>query len=246
MSINHITVTKIIKIIDAVKRFQEALGDSIDAEVIRACFRKIYAEILSEEAITFDADYILQGSLATDFIESGARGEAIKIKTHHNIGLELSRPQLHPLEDLFKYEVRELALTLGLPEEIAYCHPFPGPGLYIRTPGVPATLEILEIARWANTIATRILKEEKIYDGLSQLVVGLWGLKTTGVAGDERKYEFSAVVRAVITADFMTAQGVYFEERVFRKINREIVKHPRIVRCLLDPTDKPPATTEFQ
>lgn len=235
-----------LRIIDAVDRFQTAIGDAVDAEEKRKRFKKLYGTILEEAAADFEAEFLLQGSLATDIIESGKVGNAALIKSHHNVGLDLDLKELHPFRNLFKYEVRDIARRLGLPPSVTERHPFPGPGLYLRVIGKPATIERLEIVRWADALVTRILKKHKVYDQISQLIVAFVCVDTVGIKGDARAYKGAIVVRPVFTQDFMTLEGYQIPDHVRREISREVTKHPEIVRVWYDETNKPPATTELE
>lgn len=235
-----------LKIIKAASRFQKAIGKSTHSEIKRKKFKKLYGRILEEEARKFKADFIVQGSLATDIIESGSVGKADLIKSHHNIGLNLKIKELHPFRNLFKYEVRELARQLKLPDSVSARQPFPGPGLFIRVIGEPPKRDKLEIVRWADGEVADILKKYKLYNDVSQLIVALDCHRTVGIKGDGRVYAYSVIVRAVETMDFMTAHGVQFPANVRKEISSAITRHPRIVRVFFDETDKPPATTEME
>lgn len=235
-----------LRIIHAIDRFQAAIGDAVDAEVKRQRFKKLYGTILEEAADDFGAEYILQGSLATDIIESGKVGNAALIKSHHNVGLNLNLKELHPLRNLFKYEVRDIARRLGLPPSVAERHPFPGPGLYLRVIGKPATSQRLEIVRWADALVSKILRKHRVYDQISQLIVALVCVDTVGIKGDGRAYKGAIVVRPVSTQDFMTLEGFQIPDYVRREISREVTKHPEFVRVWYDETNKPPATTELE
>ena len=237
-----------VHIIEAEARFLEAIGTTADAETKRRLFKKLYGTILEEQARNFNAPFIIQGSLATDFIESGGVGEAALIKSHHNIGLELSLQELHPFRNLFKYEVRELGRTaaLSLPLSVTEREPFPGPGLFIRVIGAPPTKERLAIVRWADNEVMKIVQKYKLRDSYSQLVVALGCVNTVGVKGDSRSYKPSIWIRAVRTADFMTAEGHQFPPDFRREVTSTLTKHPEVVRVMWDETDKPPATTEFE
>ncbi|HEV3245009.1 MAG TPA: gamma-glutamyl-gamma-aminobutyrate hydrolase family protein [Candidatus Paceibacterota bacterium] len=238
-----------LRVVDARARFARAFGNVIDAEEVRAVFRKLYAEIFVEEAYymangDLNRVVLLQGTLAPDRIESGATGGAL-IKTHHNVDLDTGDlVQLHPFADLFKYEVRALARKLGLPRSVSERHPFPGPGEFIRIPGLPKTPENLAIVRWCDNEVTKILKHYGWFDRISQLVVTYEGVKLVGVKGDARVYKPFAVVRAVRTIDFMTAEGVIFSPRIVREIETVLTRHSEVSRVRFDSTNKPPATTE--
>ncbi|MDO8529478.1 MAG: GMP synthase (glutamine-hydrolyzing), partial [bacterium] len=235
-----------LKIIKAVGRFQKALGKTTDAETKRKRFKKIYGRILEEEAKKFGADFIVQGSLATDIIESGKAGNAALIKSHHNVGLNLNVKELHPFRNIFKYEVRDLARTLKLPESLSERQPFPGPGLFIRIRAEAPRPDKIAIVRWADAQITKILQEHNFYDKISQLIVALNCTKSVGIKGDARVYGYSIDVRAIQTSDFMTAKGVYFPEEIAKEICNTVTKHPKIVHIAFYPTNKPPATTEFE
>jgi len=235
-----------LKTVKAAGRFQKVIGKNTHSELKRKRFKKLYGRILEEEAKRFKADFIIQGSLATDLIESGSAGKADLIKSHHNVGLNLKIKELHPFRNLFKYEVRELARQLRLPDSISGRQPFPGPGLFIRVIGEPPKKEKLEIVRWADGEVTDILKKYKLYDDISQLIVALDCHRTVGIKGDGRVYAYSVIVRAVKTMDFMTAHGVQFPAHIRKEISSVVTRHPRIVRVFFDETDKPPATTEME
>lgn len=235
-----------LKIVKAASRFQKAIGKNTHSEVKRKKFKKLYGRILEEEAKRFRADFIVQGSLATDIIESGSIGKADLIKSHHNVGLNLKIKELHPFRNLFKYEVRELAQQLKLPDSICARQPFPGPGLFIRVIGEPPKKNRLDIVRWADGEVADILRKYKLYDDVSQLIVALDCHRTVGIKGDGRVYAYSIVVRAVKTMDFMTAHGVQFPANVRKEISSVVTRHSKIVRVFFDETDKPPATTEME
>lgn len=235
-----------LKIVKAAKRFQKAIGKQTHSELKRKNFKKLYGRIFEEEAKLFSADFIVQGSLATDLIESGSAGKADLIKSHHNVGLNLKVKELHPFRNLFKYEVRELARQLKLPESISARQPFPGPGLFIRVIGEPPKKDKLDIVRWADGEVTDILKKNEVFQDVSQLIVALDCQRTVGIKGDGRVYAYSIIVRGVKTLDFMTAEGYQFPANVRREISNAVTKHPKIVRVFFDETNKPPATTEME
>ena len=227
-------------------KFIESVGQSIDAEEKRAHFRRVYGEVFKDVAKQYGATHMIQGTLATDLIESGSAGNSALIKTHHNVDLNLGLKEINPLSDFFKFEVRELAREFGLDELLVGRQPFPGPGLYLRVVGVPVTAELLDIVREADFEVAEILKRHNVYDKISQTIVALFGVNTVGVKGDGRVYGYSLVVRTVETVDFMTVKGFYLSPEICGEIISMLVKHPKIVRVLFDFTPKPPATTEFE
>ncbi len=231
-------------VIDAREDFECVMADTVDAEEKRKRFKNIYAALFRKAAQEFGASVIFQGTLAPDRIESGATGGAL-IKSHHNVGLDFGNlKQAHPIDHLFKPEVRALATELNLPKSVSERQPFPGPGLFLRVNGMPATQEKLEIVRWAEARVREILERRGIYHTLSQLIVHLLGVKMVGVKGDARVYAYPVVVRAIRTIDFMTAEGVHFDEETEDELSVALTRHPEIVCVMFNPTDKPPATTE--
>ena len=228
------------------RTFARSIPKTIDAEKKRHRFRDAYRKSLNGAGREFHAPWLLQGTLATDVIESGRAGASALIKSHHNVGLTFRLKQLHPLSHLFKYEVRELGASLKLPDSIARREPFPGPGLYIRVIGIPATPERIEIARWADEVVRKILLDAEPPEVFSQLVVALDGNRFVGVKGDKRVYGHAILVRAVETADFMTAIGHQFHRNTRQLITTALTKHPQIVHVGFFETPKPPATTEFE
>ena len=233
-----------IKVIDA-RNSIGLFANTINAEEKRRIFQSIYIKRLHAEAQLWGADCLLQGTLAPDLIESGATGGE-SIKTHHNVGLVIDSEQLHPLSDLFKYEVRALAEELGLPKSVSERKPFPGPGLLVRIVGKPVTVELLELVRWADAQVRAILTKHKVDADISQLVVAYLGVDTVGVKGDGRVYRGIIAVRGIRTTDFMTGEGVTFAPKIQKEIAVAITKHPLVVHVGFFPTDKPPATIEFE
>ena len=236
-----------LEVIDKYKnKFIAEIGKTTDAEEKRAKFREVYGEVFKEVAKSYNATHMIQGTLATDLIESGNAGKSALIKTHHNVDLDLGLKEIMPLADFFKFEVREFAREFKLDELLSSRQPFPGPGLYLRVIGVPVTAELLEIVREADHEVAEILKKRGLYDKISQTIVALLGVNTVGVKGDGRVYGYSIIVRAVETVDFMTVKGFYLSPEICEEITGALVKHPQIVRVLYDWTSKPPATTEFE
>lgn len=227
--------------------FLKAVGEAgTDAEAKRLAFQETYRRALESEAQTFGATHLLQGTLAPDIIESGRKGKAELIKTHHNLLPETWLKPLHPFRDLFKYEVRDLARYLGLPPSITEREPFPGPGLYCRIVGIPVSAELLETVRLADREVRSILAASSYPRSFAQLVVALHGASTVGIKGDRRSYGLAAVIRAVETADFMTCRGHQFPPEIRRAIQHALTKHTLITRVWFDENDKPPATTELE
>jgi GMP synthase (glutamine-hydrolysing) len=245
----HVKIT----IVRAKGRFLKAFGKVVHSERVRKIFQKVYGKIFREEAVKIARKYtggklsqvvLIQGTLAPDLIESGATGGAL-IKTHHNVGMKIKGlEQLHPMGNLFKYEVRALARKLGLPKSVSERQPFPGPGLFIRIPGLPKTAKNLAIARWIDARTREILERHGWYHRISQLVVTYCGLNYVGIKGDGRVYKPFAKVRAVRTIDYMTAEGVRFPDKVWREIETVLGRHKEISRVVPDSMHKPPATTE--
>jgi GMP synthase (glutamine-hydrolysing) len=233
-------------VVDATDEFIKNIGTTIDAQEKRSKFRDVYKRIFEEQIKKANAGFIIQGTLATDIIESGGAGESALIKTHHNVGLEWEVSDLHPFRNLFKYEVRELGKALNLPPAIYERNPFPGPGLFLRVVGTGVTKEQIELVREADKAVTDIVRAHKLEKEISQLIVALLGVKSVGVKGDERVYGYMLAVRAVQTVDFMTAKGYHFPPEVVDEITSALIKHKEIVRVLFDMTSKPPATTEFE
>jgi len=228
--------------IDAGEHFFNALKGVTDPEEKRKIIGRVFIEVFEEVAKEINADFLIQGTIAPDWIESKG-----KIKSHHNVGglpERLNLKLIEPLRDLYKDEVRELARELGLPEKIRNRMPFPGPGLAVRVLG-EVTPEKIAIVREANAI----VEEEIERAGLKpwQAFAVLLGVKTVGVQGDIRAYKETVAVRIVESLDGMTANAmkVPFEilQRIAFRITSEI---PEVGRVLYDVTNKPPATIEFE
>ncbi len=232
-------------IIEAEERFFTALDGISDSEQKRKAFQRVYNAIFLEEAAKFNATHVVQGTLATDLIESGATGGAV-IKSHHNVGLNWANlKDLHPLSSLFKYEVRALAAELKLPDSVTNREPFPGPGLFLRMPGM-VTKKRRDIIRWADKVVRAIVRDHPDYPEVSQLVIHLNGTNIVGVKGDGRVYEEMVVVRPVKTIDFMTASSPIFSPRLMNDIMTAVSRHPELVGVLWDFNPKPPRTTEAE
>jgi GMP synthase (glutamine-hydrolysing) len=235
-----------LEVVDAEEEFLEALRGVTDAEEKRHIFKRIYLRLLKEAAARFGATHVVQGTLATDEIESGATGGHL-IKSHHNVDLDWEYlGELKPLSPFFKYEVRALSEELRLPDTVTNREPFPGPGLFLRCLGGEVTAERLDLVRWSDHQVREILRKAKDVPEISQLVVGLCCVHTTGVKGDGRAYGPAIVVRAVHTTDYMTAEAVEFPLEVRRLITGTLTRNHGVVRVWFDEVPKPPATTEFE
>ncbi len=235
-----------LEVVDAEEEFLEALRGVTDAEEKRHIFKRIYLRLLKEAAARFGATHVVQGTLATDEIESGATGGHL-IKSHHNVDLDWEYlGELKPLSPFFKYEVRALSEELRLPDTVTNREPFPGPGLFLRCLGGEVTAERLDLVRWSDHQVREILRKAKDVPEISQLVVALCCVHTTGVKGDGRAYGPAIVVRAVHTTDYMTAEAVEFPLEVRRLITGTLTRNHGVVRVWFDEVPKPPATTEFE
>jgi len=234
-----------LHIIDAQKDFFDSIGDCTDAEEKRKRFKDAYTPVFKKVIEENHITHILQGTLATDLIESGSLGNALIIKSHHNVGLDFGVEEVTPFAHLFKHEVREIARSIGLEKQLSERKPFPGPGLFVRVVGMSVTPELVDKVRQADHIVTQILKDHPFYQEVSQLIVALLGSKTVGVQGDNRSYQYPIVVRVVASTDFMTVQGLEIPSVLRQKIITEVTKHG-FNRVFFDETPKPPATTELE
>ena len=191
------------------------------------------------------------GTLYPDLIESKSvtGSPSSKIKSHHNVGGLPSKMKLkliEPLKYLFKDEVRRLGLELSLTDSILYRHPFPGPGLAIRIPGKISN-EKINILKEADDIFIKLLKKEKLYDQIWQAYAALLPVKTVGVMGDSRTYEYICLLRAITSEDGMTADFFKFKKNFLQKISNNIVNSVKgINRVVLDISSKPPSTIELE
>ncbi|WP_018465914.1 glutamine-hydrolyzing GMP synthase [Calidithermus timidus] len=241
-----------LRVVDASEQFLRALKGVSDPEEKRRVVGREFIRVFEAEARKLSQEgcrWLAQGTLYPDVIESAGGEGAANIKSHHNVGglpPDLKFELLEPFRYLFKDEVRELALLLGLPEPIRMRHPFPGPGLAIRILG-EVTPEKLDILRRADDIFISALREWNLYDSVSQALAVLTPMQSVGVIGDERSYGYVLGLRAVSTADFMTADWARlpldFLDEVARKITRQV---PEVGRVVYDITSKPPATIEWE
>ncbi|MDP8992956.1 MAG: glutamine-hydrolyzing GMP synthase [Actinomycetota bacterium] len=230
-------------------RFLEALNDVIDPERKRKAVGETFIRVFEEVARDLhDARYLVQGTLYPDIIESGT-ADAARIKSHHNVGGlpdDMDFELVEPLRNLFKDEVRGVGEELGLPEEIVWRQPFPGPGLAVRIVGT-VTPERLEILRAADAIVTEEIKRAGLYKELWQSFAVLPAVRTVGVMGDERSYAYPIVVRAVTSDDAMTADWARLPYDVIERLSSRIINEvPGVNRVALDVTSKPPGTIEWE
>ena len=240
-----------VKLCDESELFLSALKDVTDPEKKRKIIGNKFIE--SFENITKkldDFDYLAQGTLYPDVIESGGYAKiADKIKSHHNVGGLPERMKLkliEPLNELFKDEVRDVGRELGISNDFIMRHPFPGPGLAIRMPGI-ITKDKIKILKEADYYFIKALKENNLYDKIWQAYAALLPVKTVGVMGDNRTYEYLCLLRAITSEDGMTADFFEFKKSFMQSISNKIVNNIRgINRVVYDITSKPPSTIELE
>jgi GMP synthase (glutamine-hydrolysing) len=241
-----------LHVVKAEEQFLTALAGVVDPQEKRRRIGHVFIDCFKAEAARIQgAHFLAQGTLYPDVIESGAApdGPAATIKLHHNVGglpAELGFELIEPLRDLFKDEVRRLGLQLGLPEEIVWRHPFPGPGLAVRCLGA-VTKERLDKLREADAIVVHEIREAGLYRQTAQVFAVLLPVQSVGVMGDARTYEDTVAVRAVDTEDFMTADWSRLPYDLMAKISTRIINEVRgINRVVYDISSKPPATIEWE
>jgi GMP synthase (glutamine-hydrolysing) len=235
--------------VKAADRFLDALDDIVDPErkrkIIGETFIRVFEEVAADRA---DARFLVQGTLYPDIIESGTR-DAARIKSHHNVGglpEDMQFSLVEPLRSLFKDEVRLLGEQLGLPEDIVWRQPFPGPGLGVRIVGT-VTRERVEILRAADAVVIEEIKRAGLYRELWQSFAVLPAVRTVGVMGDERTYAYPIVIRAVTSEDAMTADWARLPYDVLERISSRLINEvPGVNRVALDITSKPPGTIEWE
>ncbi len=238
-------------VIDAREKFFSALKGVTDPEEKRKKIGELFVRVFEEEAKKHDVKYLIQGTIAPDWIESGGLGRDT-IKSHHNVGGLPEKMHLklcEPLRELYKHEVRMVARALGLPGSIAERQPFPGPALAIRVVG-EVTPDKAEIVREACAIVEEELEKaakEKKMERPWQYFAALLPTKTVGVRGDERAYQYVVAVRAVRSLDGMTANFSHVPFEILEKISTRITNEIRSVgRVVYDITNKPPGTIEME
>lgn len=238
--------------VDAEDRFLAKLEDVEDPELKRKIIGNTFIEVFDEEAGKLEGvKYLAQGTIYPDVIESAGNkdGKAHVIKSHHNVGglpdfmkLEL----IEPLRELFKDEVRKIGLELGLTQEIVFRHPFPGPGLGVRILG-PVTKQYADLLRKADAIFIEELHKADLYDKVSQAFAVFLPVKSVGVVGDARRYEYVIALRAVETIDFMTARWAHLPYTFLERVSSRIINEIKgISRVTYDISSKPPATIEWE
>ena len=240
-----------IETVDASERFLTALAGEGDPEKKRRIIGGLFIDVFWDAV--GDAEMLAQGTLYPDVIESAsnAKSKASVIKTHHNrvervLELQAQGKVLEPLAELFKDEVRELGASMGIPHDILWRHPFPGPGLAVRCPGV-VTRDRLDIIRECDAIFIGNLKKYGWYEKVWQAYAGLIPVKTVGVKGDERSYEWATNLRAIVSEDAMTADWVELPPALLRETSNRILNEVKgINRVLYDISTKPPASIEWE
>jgi GMP synthase (glutamine-hydrolysing) len=240
-----------IHYVNASEVFLERLKGIVDPEEKRRIIGRTFIEIFEREAKKFgDVKFLAQGTLYPDVIESTSyKGPSSKIKTHHNVGglpERMNFKLIEPFRELFKDEVRKIGKSLGLSDEILNRHPFPGPGLAVRVVG-EVTKDKLEILRKADKIFIEEIKKANLYDKIWQAFAVLLPIKTVGVMGDERSYEYVVALRAVSSQDGMTADWFRLPYDLLERVSNRIVNEVKGVnRVIYDITTKPPATIEWE
>lgn len=241
-----------LHVVDAEQLFLDRLGGVSDPQQKRQIIGHTFIDVFKREASRVQgARYLAQGTLYPDVIESGASadGPAATIKTHHNVGglpKELGFELVEPLRDLFKDEVRRLGAELGLPDDLIWRHPFPGPGLAVRCLG-EITRERLAILREADAVFLEELRREDVYHKVAQAFAVLLPIRSVGVMGDGRTYDNVIALRAVNSVDFMTADWAEIDYAVLGRIATRVINEVRGVnRVVYDISSKPPATIEWE
>ncbi|KUM54313.1 glutamine-hydrolyzing GMP synthase [Rheinheimera sp. EpRS3] len=241
----------IIKV-EAEQRFLDALAGENEPEAKRKIIGRVFVEVFDEQAQKLEnAKWLAQGTIYPDVIESAgsATGKAHVIKSHHNVGglpAHMKMGLVEPLRELFKDEVRKVGLELGLPYDMLYRHPFPGPGLGVRVLG-EIKKEYCDILRRADAIFIEELHKAELYHKVSQAFAVFLPVKSVGVMGDARKYDWVVSLRAVETIDFMTAHWAHLPYELLGKVSNRIINEINgISRVVYDISGKPPATIEWE
>ncbi|WP_353612785.1 glutamine-hydrolyzing GMP synthase [Mangrovibacter phragmitis] len=238
--------------VNAEERFLTALAGIDDPEAKRKTIGRVFVEVFDEEALRLeDVKWLAQGTIYPDVIESAASatGKAHVIKSHHNVGglpKEMKMGLVEPLKELFKDEVRKIGLELGLQYDMLYRHPFPGPGLGVRVLG-EVKKEYCDLLRSADAIFIEELRKADLYDKVSQAFTVFLPVRSVGVMGDGRKYDWVVSLRAVETIDFMTAHWAHLPYDFLGRVSNRIINEVNgISRVVYDISGKPPATIEWE
>lgn len=237
--------------INAQQRFYDKLKGVEEPEEKRKIIGEEFIRVFEEEAKKIGAvDFLVQGTIYPDIVESGLGGESAVIKSHHNVGglpdYVDFKEIIEPLRDLFKDEVRKAGLEMGIPEHLVYRQPFPGPGLGIRIVG-EVTEEKVKMVQDADAIYREEIANAGLDRSIGQYFAALTNMRSVGVMGDERTYDYAIALRAVNTIDFMTAEAADIPWEVLQRVmNRIINEVPHVNRVMYDLTSKPPGTIEFE
>ncbi len=240
-----------VKGVDASERFYKNLAGQTDPEAKRKAIGSLFIDVFQEEAAQLENIELLgQGTIYPDVIESvSVHGPSVTIKSHHNVGglpEHLHLELVEPLRLLFKDEVRKIGLELGIPPAMIHRHPFPGPGLAIRILG-EVTAERVHLLQAADQVFIQALRDKGLYDAVWQAGVILLPVKSVGVMGDERTYEYTVALRAVTSVDGMTADWAHLPYDFLAHVSNEIINHVKgINRVVYDISSKPPATIEWE
>jgi len=246
---NHLGIHLVT--VRAEERFMAALSGINDPETKRKICGKLFIDIFEEESKKIkNAKWLAQGTIYPDVIESAAiSGQAHVIKSHHNVGglpEKMHLKLIEPLRELFKDEVRKIGIELGLPYDLIYRHPFPGPGLAVRILG-EVTKEYADITRAADAILIEELHKNNLYYTVSQAFTVFLPVKSVGVLGDARHYAHVIAIRIVETIDFMTAHYAKLPHDFLEKVANRITNEVKgISRVVYDISSKPPATIEWE
>ncbi|WP_418623535.1 glutamine-hydrolyzing GMP synthase [Waltera sp.] len=237
--------------VNAQERYYQKLAGVTDPEQKRKIIGEEFIRVFEEEAKKIGAvDFLAQGTIYPDVVESGLGGESAVIKSHHNVGglpdFVDFKEIIEPLRDLFKDEVRSAGLELGLPRELVFRQPFPGPGLGVRIVG-EVTAEKVRIVQDADAIYREEIANAGMDQEINQYFAALTNMRSVGVMGDERTYDYAVALRAVKTIDFMTAEAAEIPFEVLQKVMSRIINEVKGVnRVFYDLTSKPPGTIEFE
>lgn len=237
--------------VNAQERFYGRLAGVAEPEEKRKIIGEEFIHVFEEEAKKIGAvDFLVQGTIYPDVVESGLGGESVIIKSHHNVGglpdYVDFKEIIEPLKNLFKDEVRKVGLELGIPEYLVFRQPFPGPGLGVRIVG-EVTADKVRIVQDADAIYREEITNAGLDRSIGQYFAGLTNMRSVGVMGDERTYDYAVALRAVNTVDFMTAEAAEIPFEVLQKVMGRIINEVKGVnRVMYDLTSKPPGTIEFE